>query len=177
MSQASGFTGLVLAGGKSTRMGRDKASLTYQGKSWLEQAVSLLHEAGAQHILVNTHIKTHYENVHEPYPNKGPLSGIYAGLLATDQPVLVLPVDMPTIGLAPLNVLLASKHESDCIYFETSPLPCYLRNTEEQKNQLKARLTSPNTSLSLYSAWRNLEGFSIETDFVLQSFNQVDDIK
>lgn len=176
MSQASSFTGLVLAGGKSTRMGCDKASLLYQGKSWLEQAVSLLREAGAQHILVNTHIKTHYENVHEPYPNKGPLSGIYAGLLATDQPVLVLPVDMPTISLTPLNVLLESEHKSDCIYFETSPLPCYLRNTEEQKNRLKARLTSPNTSLSLYSAWRSLDGFSIKTGFYLKSLNTSEDI-
>ena len=47
------FTGVVLAGGRSSRMGRDKALLEIDGCTLLDRAVALLHEAGAATVIVS----------------------------------------------------------------------------------------------------------------------------
>ena len=46
------IAGLVLAAGESSRMGRDKALLTYQGRTFLEGVVAKLREAGVGRVAV-----------------------------------------------------------------------------------------------------------------------------
>lgn len=170
------FAGLVLAGGSSSRMGRDKATLDYQGQSWLSRAAELLTLAGTSQIWVNAHIESEYQQVNEPFPNLGPLSGIYAGLIATDLPLLVIPVDMPTLTIEQLHSLVNSGLQNTCVYFENSPLPCFLSNIESQKTVIKQRLTTPNSKRSLYSAWRAINGLAIASEQVLENFNTPEDI-
>ena len=47
------ITGIVLAGGLSTRMGRDKALLPWQGRTLLEHMRGLLMQAGAREVWVS----------------------------------------------------------------------------------------------------------------------------
>ncbi len=170
------FSGLVLAGGTSTRMGQDKATLTYKGKLWLDNAVNLLTQAGATPCWVNTHLDTPHKKVTEPFPDQGPLSGIYAGLVATSQPVLIIPVDMPTLSAEQLQALVNAGTDNECVYFEGAPLPCYLKNTPQQRETIKNIVLDDHARKSLYSAWRQFSAIQIATSLPLDNFNTPEDV-
>ena len=73
----------VLAGGKSTRMGTDKAALTLEGRTLLEHALAILRQvAGEVAILGSRQLYGGYgvPVIEDIYPGCGPLSGIHAAL-------------------------------------------------------------------------------------------------
>lgn len=107
------FTGIVLAGGRSTRMGRDKALLALaDGKTLLARAVETLRAAGAPEILVSVaHGKTYglagTREVADLQEDCGPMGGLAASLAVAGHPLcLVLAVDMPGMMPAYLRGLL-----------------------------------------------------------------------
>lgn len=84
------LTGFVLAGGKSTRMGRDKAALDWHGRTLLEHMVGLLSEAADQVHVVGR------DQLPDRLPGLGPLSGIATALEFTSTDAnLVIAVDLP----------------------------------------------------------------------------------
>jgi molybdenum cofactor guanylyltransferase len=97
----SDVEGFVLAGGRSTRMGQDKALLQVGGRSLVELALDKLRSIGvaAPHIAgASTDLSSHAPVLPDPHPGCGPLSGIEAALIATTRPLnLFLPVDMPLL--------------------------------------------------------------------------------
>jgi molybdenum cofactor guanylyltransferase len=97
--EPSGAEAFVLAGGRSTRMGRDKALLQLAGRSLLELALDKLRTlplAAAPRIAGAR--SEHAGVVADLHPGCGPLSGIEAALAASTQPLNVfLPVDMPLL--------------------------------------------------------------------------------
>ena len=107
------LSGLILAGGRSSRMGRDKALLTLpDGRTLLERQVDILRAAGVTTVLVS--IRTDLEltlpnvtRVHDAVADAGPLAGIAAGLRAAPAgSLLVLAVDMPAVQAAHLRQLV-----------------------------------------------------------------------
>lgn len=107
------LTGLVLAGGESRRMGRDKALLRLPGgEKLLERQARVLREAGATRVLVSTRPGRDYgavagDLVFDAVADAGPLAGITAGLRAARVGlVLVLAVDMPRAEPGHLRELL-----------------------------------------------------------------------
>jgi molybdenum cofactor guanylyltransferase len=92
--------GFVLAGGLSTRMGRDKATLEYQGKPLVIHALDRLAEVLPNPSIVGTRSDlSHYAPViPDRYSRIGPLGGLHAALNTTDVELnLFLPVDLPLI--------------------------------------------------------------------------------
>ena len=90
--------GYVLAGGKSSRMGRDKALLLLDGKPLVEHAVKKLKRLCASvSILANdTALKRWAPVVPDNVTGFGPLGGIEAALASSKYPWnLIVPVDMP----------------------------------------------------------------------------------
>ena len=108
--------GLILAGGKSSRFGSDKALAVYQGKSFLEHAVSLLRSAGLKPIIV-TRRGVDYSFldctvIYDQLPEKGPLGGIYTAMTVfKNTSFLILTCDMPALTPEALSGLLDA-HES-----------------------------------------------------------------
>jgi molybdenum cofactor guanylyltransferase len=101
--------GFVLAGGKSTRMGRDKAPLEFDGVPLVERALRNLREiTGAPRILGNRPDLAHFAPVvSDIYPHAGPLGGIHAGLTAAAREWSVfLPVDVPLLPVGFLRYLV-----------------------------------------------------------------------
>ena len=98
----------VLAGGKSTRMGRDKAALPIGDATLLEHQVQKLRALGIADIMISGSTQTIFETRFVPdiFPGKGPLSGIHACLAAAmHDAVLFLPVDAPLLPAEALRAL------------------------------------------------------------------------
>jgi molybdopterin-guanine dinucleotide biosynthesis protein A len=95
-------SGVVLAGGKSNRMGFNKAFLRFGQQHLIERIVATLKEVFAENILVTDNPEL-YRNLGLPvvtdiFPGYGPLSGIHAGLVYTNTPyIFVVACDMPFV--------------------------------------------------------------------------------
>jgi molybdenum cofactor guanylyltransferase len=102
--------GFVLAGGRSSRMGQDKALLQVGGLSLVEIALDKLRSIGVAAPRIagaRTDLASHAPVVPDLHPACGPLSGIEAALTATSQALnLFLPVDMPLLPARFLHWML-----------------------------------------------------------------------
>lgn len=109
------ISGIVLAGGKSSRMGRDKGSLTLLGKTFLQCQVEKLQALGVEEVLISgggVPPLPGTVSVPDLLPNRGPLGGLHACLQAAKNPTcLVLTVDMPLVPLAALDHLRRAHQE------------------------------------------------------------------
>ena len=105
------FSAVILAGGKSLRMGRDKAGLEVGGQPLLARQIQLARELGANEVFVSGRADTDYAAFGCPVlPDKfvgaGPLAGIERALdAATATLLLVLAVDLPEMSVAFLRRL------------------------------------------------------------------------
>ena len=106
------FSAVILAGGKSNRMGRDKAFLEINGKTLLARQIELARKIGAVEIFISGRMDTDYSAfacrvLEDNYPDAGPLAGIETALTAATHPMLlVLAVDMPEMTLDLLHRLV-----------------------------------------------------------------------
>ncbi|WDM69412.1 molybdenum cofactor guanylyltransferase [Xanthomonas cucurbitae] len=123
---APGWTGLVLAGGRSSRMGRDKALLPWRGRPLLAHMQALLHSAGAQEVLVSGDRPGH-PGIVDTQPDLGPLGGLASVIaqLSDATTLVVVPVDMPLLSMPLLERLLAAAPQR-CVTFDAQMLPMRL---------------------------------------------------
>ena len=109
------FSGIVLAEGKSSRMGQNKAELRLQGKSLLEWQVEKLRAIGIHDILLsgaNCQNLPGTRVVPDLYPDRGPLGGLHACLRAAENPqCVVVTVDTP---LLPASILSKMCRAHEC---------------------------------------------------------------
>ncbi len=104
------MSGLLLAGGGSSRMGADKASLEFEGRPLALRVLDVLREV-ADDVLVASGDGARMEwldteQVPDAVPHAGPLSGLVAGLERARGPlVAVLAVDMPYASVPVLRLL------------------------------------------------------------------------
>ena len=113
MARCDQYSLLLLAGGKSARMGTSKAELLFDGKTFLEHMLVKAHALGIEKCYISGYAsqREDVQTVWDVYPNRGPLSGLHASLQAIETPFcLVLPVDAPKLPLDILEGLL-QQHE------------------------------------------------------------------
>ncbi len=107
------FSAVLLAGGQSRRMGRDKAGVLWRGEPLWQRQLGTLRACGAAEIFISGHASGPYSAADVPIvldrtPGGGPLAGIAAALRhARHEHVLVLAIDLPEITSAFLRDLLA----------------------------------------------------------------------
>ena len=91
------IAGAVLCGGRSTRMGRDKASLPVDGIAMADRVAAALHDAGCTPVVaIGGHPAAHAITVVEDdHPGEGPLGGILTAMRHWGGPVAVASCDMP----------------------------------------------------------------------------------
>jgi molybdenum cofactor guanylyltransferase len=108
--------GLILAGGASTRMKRDKAALQYDGRKQLDRAFEL----AARHVdrvfvsvraaQIDDPARSHFPLIVDSVAGEGPIVGIRSALAARpDVAWLVLACDLPFLNDAALGQLLAER--------------------------------------------------------------------
>ena len=105
------LSGVILAGGQSRRMGRDKAWIELEGQSLIARSISVLHELGIADIFISGRPGVDYSSFGHPVlldlePGRGPVGGIERGLRAArSKRLLVLAVDLPRMTSAFLRKL------------------------------------------------------------------------
>jgi molybdopterin-guanine dinucleotide biosynthesis protein A len=108
--------GLILAGGSSSRMQRDKASLKYHGKTQLDRAVELARRHVSK-VFVSVRANQTLDPARAQYPmivdcveGKGPIVGIRSALAAHPKAAwLVLACDLPFLSDAAIEALLQAR--------------------------------------------------------------------
>ncbi len=121
------LAGIVLAGGRSTRMGADKAGLVWNGRSFLAHARRTLQDAGCRCIHVSG-LTGEAGNIPDATPGAGPASAM-AGLI-TQIPLshggyLFLAVDTPLLRAGDI-ARLADGAPVRAQAFSGHPLPCFI---------------------------------------------------
>src|SRR5215470_13063663 len=107
---------LVLAGGRSTRMQRDKAVLNYHGRTQLEWAVTLL-QPYVQRVFVSVRpdqtadpIRARFEQIVDTHENLGPVAGIMSAQAKyPDVAWLVVACDLPFLDHGTLSTLICAR--------------------------------------------------------------------
>ncbi|HEY0802965.1 MAG TPA: NTP transferase domain-containing protein [Steroidobacteraceae bacterium] len=121
---AAPLYGLILAGGSSTRMHRDKAALEYQGKSQLDRAFELASRHVTK-VFVSVRANQTLDPARAQRPmivdsvaGEGPIAGIRSAFAAhTEAAWLVLACDLPFLSDAVIEFLL---HERDAAALATA---------------------------------------------------------
>jgi molybdopterin-guanine dinucleotide biosynthesis protein A len=109
MDGSPDVTAFILAGGKSTRMGTDKAFVEYEGRTLLARALDLARSVTPEVRIVGSQEKfaPFAPVVEDVFRDCGPLGGIHAALQASVTPLnLMLAVDMPFVSWAFLQFLI-----------------------------------------------------------------------
>ncbi|MBI2354599.1 MAG: molybdenum cofactor guanylyltransferase [Deltaproteobacteria bacterium] len=116
----AGVTGVILAGGRSSRMGSNKALLPYRGGRFIEAIHRLLSGIFAEVILVTNHPEQ-YEflpcrKVSDRYPGLGALAGLHAGLYhGAAEHILAVACDMPYLNSALIRRLALLRYGADVV--------------------------------------------------------------
>lgn len=119
MSKKSDISGFILAGGKSRRMGTDKALLTFQEEPLLLHMVKLI-EPFCDNLAISGQSSDYsvfgIEMVPDSYSDCGPIAGIFSALnYSVSDWNLFVSVDVPFVNEELLLYLISNIGEYDCI--------------------------------------------------------------
>jgi molybdopterin-guanine dinucleotide biosynthesis protein A len=90
--------GAVLAGGESSRMGADKATLEYRDAPFIEHILATMSLVLTDVVVCGGDYDGPVPTLSDPVPNAGPLAGLLAAFdYADGRPVVVVPTDMPLV--------------------------------------------------------------------------------
>ncbi|MBZ5703972.1 MAG: molybdenum cofactor guanylyltransferase [Acidobacteriia bacterium] len=112
------LTAFILAGGKSTRMGTDKAFLQLEGRTLLAQAMETARTVADDVRIVGEAAKFSPSGrvVEDVYKERGPLGGIHAALASTSTEInLMLAVDLPFVETRFLEYLIGQARATGAV--------------------------------------------------------------
>lgn len=147
--------GLILCGGKSSRMKQDKTLVSFQGKPLIAYATNLFNELGIEyHLSINSdqvHLKEEHTSIVDEFQDKGPLGGIVSAMKQLETHLLVIPVDMPFLSQSLMKELIDTRDIQEMVR-------CF---------QLNGRL-EPFPSIWKVNSTERLEQFISERQLSLQ---------
>jgi len=110
MMNKNNITGIILSGGKSSRMGTDKGLLLFENKPFIQHSIDALKPLVSEIIIVSNNKDYNvfgFKRVEDAIENAGPLAGIYSGLNESKTDYnLVLSCDIPLISSEILEKLI-----------------------------------------------------------------------
>src|SRR5690349_6292915 len=116
MSDVDDVTAFVLTGGKSTRMGTDKAFLDFKGRIMLSRALELVAGTAREVRIVGNPAKfaAFRKVIEDIYRDQGPLAGIHAALKSSSTDLnLFLAVDLPFVKPDLLKYLVSAARQTE----------------------------------------------------------------
>jgi len=178
-------TGIILAGGKNSRMGQDKGFLMLSGKTFTQHIIEALEPVVGTIMIVSDN--SDYDDfklkrVVDIMEDSGPLAGVYTGLYHSEtENNIVLSCDVPLVKTAVLNKLIEGfETEKDVIQIEcegkSMPLialykkQCmhhFLKRLQDGERRLQSAINEMNVkTISLEPALRGfVRNINTESDF------------
>jgi len=130
MIDKKNITGIILAGGKSSRMGQDKGLLLLNEQPFIQHIIKALSGLVSEILIVSNNVNHDafgLRRIEDCIENAGPLAGIYSGLNASQTKYnLVLSCDVPLITSHILKILVDEaddKHDIVQIESERRTMP------------------------------------------------------
>jgi len=177
-SIARGLAGVILAGGKSQRMGRCKTTLRWRGMSLLAHQKTVCRALGVPcYVSGPTGIKDvppcpdeeEINGYQQSNTNTsgGPLVGIHACLNALPvERLLFIPIDMPLLTPGVFKYLIDydgvnEYSRSTGLYFDGYPLPCLLRRTKQALKTAQALVSQGGRNRSLKNYFQQINAKAI----------------
>lgn len=113
-------TGIILAGGKSERMGADKSLLPFLGRPLIQHIHGQLRPYFSEILVAGDSVERYAfleaRLVSDEVPGQGPLRGIVSALAASQNDLnFVIACDIPWVDHALLKILLREAHGCDCV--------------------------------------------------------------
>lgn len=116
MKSDNHITGIILAGGKSSRMGTDKGFVLLKNKPFVQHIIDVLAPLVNEIIIVSDNSdydKFKVKRVEDIIKESGPLAGLYSGLYhSKTERNIVLSCDIPLVNTQILNQLIAVDDEA-----------------------------------------------------------------
>jgi molybdenum cofactor guanylyltransferase len=126
----SDLNGLVLSGGKSSRMGKDKGLIDFHGKPQREYLFDLLSSCANEvytSLNASQTIPAHLNPLTDEFDFQSPINGILSALKKDSQKAwLVVAVDMPNVNEKVLHYLISQRDKTKtatCFYNKETALP------------------------------------------------------
>jgi molybdenum cofactor guanylyltransferase len=176
-------TGVVLAGGRSSRFGRDKLAERLEGRTLLTNAIDGVTPASTEILVIaapdaSLPVPARVTLIHDPVAFEGPLAGVAAGLRAAHESiVLVVGGDMPTLVGAVIESMLVAVDASGvdaCVLAHEGrprPLPVALRREPalavadrllaDGERRLRALTEALNAVVLQEETWRALDPYGM----------------
>jgi len=119
-SEQQVVTGVILAGGQSSRMGQNKALLWLDGQRLIERVVGVMRTVFTELLMVTNSPEVYADlgvpMVGDVYPDKGSLGGIYSAVYHVTTPwCFVAACDMPFLNADVIRYLMAQASEYDVV--------------------------------------------------------------
>lgn len=155
-------TGIILAGGKSLRMGEDKGLVFFRGKLMIEHVINVLEELSVPIIIIannDNYNQFGYPVYSDIFSDKGPAGGIHTGLThAKTETNIIISCDSPLITSQIIEKLL-KEHKDHQItlpqingkthpligIYEKSTLESFQSNIEKEELKLRVINSTLNT--------------------------------
>lgn len=122
--------GVILAGGRSSRMGVDKSTLQLSGASFLEQAIKRFSELGISNYVISSNRID--GALTDRLPQIGPLGALDALMHRADRlvgvdSIVVVPIDMPLFPADGIKQLCeyGNEKQTSC-YYQNHPMPFFI---------------------------------------------------
>ncbi len=117
------ITGIILAGGRSSRMGSEKGLVLLDGKPFIRHIIEAIQPLVSELLIVSSNADYdtfNIKRVEDIIPNAGPIAGLHAGLThAKTKNSLVVSCDVPLLTTEFLQQLIhADQEDYDIIQYE-----------------------------------------------------------
>ena len=152
--------GAILAGGRSRRMGSDKAKLPVAGSTLLEWMQRKLKVAGIEQTLV---CGAGPQSLPDTIANRGPLGALHT--LAehySDSTALIVPVDMPLLEPRALVALVALGEVAVPCHYVNYFFPLLIPLNTATTDYLRRTLAQPDGDHSVAACLRALGAITID---------------
>ena len=152
-------TGVILAGGLSRRLGRDKAVEPIGGQPLIQRVIQRVEQVSQEIVVVvadqdraaGLPLGPQHRVALDRYPGTGSLGGIYSGLdAASNQWTLVVACDMPFLNLSLFRRMLALREDVDAVVpvIEGRPEPTHALYSKACLPLIEPRLIAGDLKIS-----------------------------
>ncbi len=113
------LTGIILAGGKSSRMGEDKGLMSFENQPMIQHIIDVVKPMVNDILIISNneqYTQFGYPVYEDLIKEKGPLAGIYTGLsFSRSDKNVVLSCDVPFVNSTIINLLINNCKDFDVV--------------------------------------------------------------